>query len=151
MAFTLSSSAFIDNSSIPAQYTCDGHDISPPLSWKDIPVGTQSFVLFLDDPDAPAGVWDHWVLYNIPPNVAGLPENVKDLPAGTQVGKNSWQKASYGGPCPPDREHRYSFRLYALDTVLNLGNGMTKAKVEKAMQNHVLGSTELMGRYNRKR
>lgn len=120
MAFILESSAFNNGGSIPSKYTCDDDDISPPLSWRDAPTDTKSFVLIVDDPDAPVGTWDHWLLYNIPAATHELAENLTSAPDGAHGGKNSWGKTTYGGPCPPDREHRYFFKLYALDSKLNL-------------------------------
>lgn len=144
----LKSSAFKHESLIPIKYTCNGDDISPPLSWSDIPENTQSLVLICDDPDAPMGTWDHWVLFNIPPTIKGFKENIEDFPEEIQFGCNSWKRNDYGGPCPPDREHRYFFNLYALDTFLNLKNGASKDQVLKAMENHIMGQATLMGRYN---
>jgi len=149
MDLLLTSSAFQHNAVIPAKYSCDDQNISPPISWQNAPEGTKSFVLIVDDPDAPAGTWDHWVLFNVPANTTSLPENVADLPNGTQVGKNSWGKTNYGGPCPPRGTHRYFFKLYALDTVLDLPEGATKQQIEVAMMNHVLADAELVGKYQR--
>lgn len=148
----LKSSAFGYGQSIPVRYTCDGQDISPPLEWTDPPPGTQSFALIMDDPDAPVGVWDHWVLFNIPPETRSLPEGVPpdpDLAQGGRHGRNSWKRLGYGGPCPPGGTHRYFFRLYALDTVLNLSSGATKKDVLRAMEGHILAQAELMGTYRR--
>ncbi|MCI0401087.1 MAG: YbhB/YbcL family Raf kinase inhibitor-like protein [Gammaproteobacteria bacterium] len=156
MGLTLTSSAFSQNGTIPSQYTCDGKDISPALSWSDVPDGTESLVLIIDDPDAPDPAapkitWVHWVLYNIPPSVSGLPEaaSSKDLPGGTRQGLNDWKRTGYGGPCPPIGRHRYFHKLYALDVMLgNLGTP-TKAALEAAMAGHVLGKAELIGTYQR--
>lgn len=150
MALTLKSSAFTQGTSIPSQYTCDGADQSPPLSWSDAPKGTQTFVLILEDPDAPAGTWDHWILYNLPASTSELAENIKNFPTGTQIGQNSWGHQTYNGPCPPDREHRYFFNLYALNSSLALPNGASKKQVESALQNHILEKTQLMGYYVKK-
>jgi Raf kinase inhibitor-like YbhB/YbcL family protein len=158
MALTLTSSAFSQNGSIPAQYTCEGSDISPDLSWTDIPPKTKSLVLIVDDPDAPDPAaprltWVHWVLYNIPATATGMPQAVaaKALPAGTKEGLNDWKRTGYGGPCPPIGRHRYFHKLYALDVVLpDLGRA-TKADVEKAMKGHVLADTQLIGTYQKKR
>lgn len=147
--FKLSSSAFTANSQIPSRYTCDADNVSPPLAWEGVPNGTQSMVLILDDPDAPGGLWDHWLLYNIPSHLFSLTEDIKDLPAGIQVGKNSWGNAKYEGPCPPKGEHRYQFTLYALDSHLNLPNGVDRAQLGKAMKGHILEKTELITRYQR--
>lgn len=151
MSFTLSSTAFHEGNSIPSAFTCDGANHSPPLHWIDPPAGTQSFVLIMDDPDAPVGTWDHWILFNIPATTNSLAENIHALPNGTQTGRNSWGKNTYGGPCPPDREHRYFFKLYALDTTLRLTNGATKSAIEAAMKGHVLASATLMGKYERRK
>jgi hypothetical protein len=154
MAFQLKSSAFASGTLIPKIYTCDGEDISPPLEWSDPPAATQSFVLVCDDPDAPAGTWVHWVLYNIPRESSALPEGVPAdpvLPDGSRHVPNSWRRLGYGGPCPPSGRHRYFFRLYALDTVLFLEPGSPREKLIKAMQGHVLAKAELMGVYSRSR
>jgi Raf kinase inhibitor-like YbhB/YbcL family protein len=153
MALSLSSPAFQHQESIPGHYTCDGENVSPPLVWSGIPEGAQSLVLIMDDPDVPKniradGMWDHWVLFNIPTSVASLSENAKDF-SGALQGKNSGGKLGYTGPCPPDCQHRYFFKLYALDTSLNLPEGATKAEVEAACQNHILAQGELMGVYDR--
>lgn len=149
MTFTLSSTAFRHDSLIPDVYTCDGKDISPQLKWEGAPSKTQSFTLIMDDPDAPMGTWDHWIVFNIPAETKEFSENIKSLPSGTKVGTNSWGRSDYGGPCPPDREHRYDFKLFALDKTLDLPTGASKHDVLKAMKGHVLGETELMGRYDR--
>lgn len=158
MALKLTSSAFSHGGEIPAEYTCDGDDLSPPLAWEGIPEGTRSLVLIMDDPDAPdpdapKRIWVHWVLYNIPSSAASLPRDVRpaDLPEGTRVGLNDGGDAGYGGPCPPIGRHRYFHKLYALDVMLpKLGKGR-KADLEKAMDGHVVGSAELMGTYQRTR
>ena len=152
----LTSPAFHHNGAMPARFTCDGHDLSPELNWSDLPVGTKSLALIVDDPDAPDPraprmTWVHWVLYNLPPSATGLPEAVASaaLPAGTVEGLNDWGRTGYGGPCPPVGRHRYFHKLYALDIVLpNLGKP-TKAALEKAMQGHVLAQAELIGTYQR--
>lgn len=142
----LTSSAFTDGSSIPAKYTCDGEDIHPPLEFTDIPGEAKSLVLIMDDPDAPAGVWDHWIIYDMPPEAREIPEDAE--PAGVP-GMNSFRRGEYGGPCPPDREHRYIFTLYALDTMLRLPAGAAKADVERAMEGHILTQDQLIGLYRR--
>ncbi len=155
MALKLSSSAFGPNGNIPSKYTCEGADVSPPLSWTGSPP-VKSFALIVDDPDAPDPrapkmTWVHWVLYNLPPPASGLPEAVqkKSLPPGTREGLNDWKRTGYGGPCPPIGRHRYFFKLYGLDDVLpDLGNP-TKAQLEKAMQGHVLTQAELIGTYEK--
>jgi len=153
---TLTSTSFAYNDMIPARFTCDGQNISPALNWSGIPEGTQSLVLIVDDPDAPDPAapkmtWVHWVLYNIPPSSVGLTEGIaeKDLPQGTLQGINDWKRTGYGGPCPPIGTHRYFHKLYALDTVLPDLKHPTKAALEHAMKDHVLGQTELIGRYQR--
>ena len=153
MALTLTSSAFRPNQPIPARYTCDGEDVSPPLTWTGIPAGTRSLALIIDDPDAPdtkhpRQVWVHWVLYNLPPDCTWLAEAAA-LPPGTKVGRNDWQRADYGGPCPPIGRHRYFHKLYALDTVLPDLKHPTKSQLEQAMKGHVLAQAELVGTYER--
>ena len=152
-AFELKSTSFAAGSAIPALYTCQGKDISPPLAWSGAPNGTKSYVLICDDPDAPIVTWVHWVYYNIPPYVTSLPEaftkNEKPASGGIH-GKSSFGDFGYGGPCPPWGTHRYFFRLYALDTMLNLASGAKKKEVLKAMEGHVLGTAELMGTYKKK-
>ncbi len=152
MSFVIQSPAFEEGGSIPARYTCDGEDISPPLQWAGVPEGTRSLALIVDDPDAPDPaaprmVWVHWVLYNLPPDVQGLPEAVVALPPGTLEGINDWKRTGYGGPCPPVGRHRYFFKLYALDTVLPDLGEPTKAELLEAMQGHVIGEAVLMGTY----
>jgi Raf kinase inhibitor-like YbhB/YbcL family protein len=156
MSMTITSSSFPNNGAIPARHTCDGHDISPELFWTEIPEGTRSLVLILDDPDAPdpaapKRTWVHWVLYNIPPDAAGLSEGIAtaELPPGTREGLNDWHHTGYGGPCPPVGNHRYFHKLYALDTVLPDLKQPTKAALEKAMHDHIIGYAELIGRYQR--
>jgi Raf kinase inhibitor-like YbhB/YbcL family protein len=150
--FELTSPAFTQGNVIPTQYTCDGRDISPALAWGDPPEGTKSFALIMDDPDAPGGTWVHWVLFNIPPEARGLPE---DLPRDAQFadgslnGNNSWNRLGYDGPCPPSGTHRYFFKLYALDILLDLPSGTKKLQLTPAMEGHILGQLELMGIYFR--
>ncbi|HWO88274.1 MAG TPA: YbhB/YbcL family Raf kinase inhibitor-like protein [Gemmatimonadales bacterium] len=159
MPLTISSPAFAPGGAIPARYTCDDRDISPPLVWTGVPVGAKALALIIDDPDAPDPkapkvTWVHWVLYNLPPSSAGLPEGVRpaDLPAGTKEGINDWKRTGYGGPCPPVGRHRYFHKLFALDTVLpDLGRKATKADVERAMKGHILEQAELIGTYERGR
>jgi Raf kinase inhibitor-like YbhB/YbcL family protein len=156
MSLTLMSPAFTHQGHIPTSYTCEGDDLSPPLSWSGVPQNTKSFVLIVDDPDAPDPkapkmTWVHWVLYNIPASATELSEGTTKLPAGTREGLNDWKRTGYGGPCPPIGRHRYFHKLYALDTVLpDLGRA-TKADVEKAMKGHVLAHAELIGTYQKKR
>lgn len=143
----ITSAAFQDSGEIPRKYTCDGEGLMPPLAFEDVPKGAKSLVLIVDDPDAPMGTWDHWILFNIPADAKGIQEGKKE-PAWPH-GKNSWKRTAWGGPCPPDREHRYFFKLYALDSVLSLKEGATKAELEKAMEGHILAKAELVGRYRR--
>lgn len=153
MSFELTSAAFARGQPIPNKCTCDGADISPPLSWNDPPQGTQSFALIADDPDAPVGTWVHWVLYNLPGETRALPEAVPphaDLPDGSRHGRNSWRRVGYGGPCPPSGAHRYFFKLYALDTMLNLAAGASKKRLLRAMERHILAQAEVMGTYRRR-
>jgi len=156
MSLALSSPAFPAGGSIPALYTCEGEDISPPLAWADVPSGAQSLALIVDDPDAPdpaapKRVWVHWVLYNIPVAATGLPEGVvpADLPAGALEGTNDWPRVGYGGPCPPIGRHRYFFKLFALDCVLPDLQHPTKAALEVAMRGHILAQAELIGTYKK--
>jgi Raf kinase inhibitor-like YbhB/YbcL family protein len=152
LELALESAAFAPGESVPVVYTCDGQNISPPLAWGEPPDGTQSFALILVDPDAPAGTWVHWVLYNLLAGARGLPEAVPGetrLADGSLHGANSWGRPGYGGPCPPSGTHRYFFKLYALDTVLDLTPGANKAELERAMDRHILAYGELLGRYSR--
>ena len=152
MAIHMTSRAFTEGSVIPQKYTCDGEDVSPPLTWTGVPTGTRSLALICDDPDAPVGTWDHWVLYNIPGDAAGLPEGIPSDPildTGGVQGKNSWGRTGYGGPCPPSGTHRYFFKLFAMDTLLDLKSGATTSQLLEAMQGHILAQGELMGRYRR--
>lgn len=146
----LISSAFGNFEDIPAKYTAEGPDLSPPLRWQDAPEETRSFALIMDDPDAPHGTWDHWLIYNIPPAVSVLAEGIKDWPSGFQSCLNSWGITNYMGPNPPSGTHRYFFKLYALDTVLQLPEGATKPDLLKAMNGHVLADAVLVGHYKRK-
>ncbi len=156
MDMTISSPAFAHNAAIPARFTCQGSDVSPELAWRDVPPGTQSLALIVDDPDAPdpaapRTTWVHWLLYNLPADCSGLPEAVAALPAGCGEGINDWQRTGYGGPCPPIGRHRYFFKLYALDTrLLELGTP-TKAQLEQAMAGHVIAQAWLVGTYQKTR
>jgi Raf kinase inhibitor-like YbhB/YbcL family protein len=154
MTLKLTSTAFADGAAIPAKYTCQGDDISPPLDWSGAPADTQSLVLIVDDPDAPdpakpQRVWVHWVLYNLPPDSTGLAEGVAEdaVPMGTEGGLNDWGRTGYGGPCPPIGRHRYFHKLYALDIRLKGLTSPRKAQVEAAMQGHVIAEATLMGTY----
>jgi Raf kinase inhibitor-like YbhB/YbcL family protein len=147
MTLKITSPVFSEGETIPVKYTCDGSDLSPQMDLTAVPQGTQSLALIADDPDAPMGTCVHWVLFDLPPDLVSLPEGASGT--GTQ-GKNSSQSLSYGGPCPPKgAPHRYYFKLYALDSLLNLAEGATKAEVEKAMQGHILAQGQLMGKYGR--
>jgi len=153
MALELSSAAFSEGGSIPAQYTCDGRDISPPLAWRGIPRGTKSLALVCDDPDAPRGTWVHWVVFNLPPTATGLPEGVpprNDVPGGGLQGSNDFRKIGYGGPCPPGGTHRYVFTLYALDSGVKLPAGAAKTDLLAAIAGHVLAEGKLTGKYSRR-
>ncbi len=151
--FRLTSPAFEQGGGIPARYTCAGENVSPPLEWGEVPEGAKSLALICDDPDAPRGTFVHWVIFNIPPSAKGLAEGIPkepELSDGSIQGRNDFGEIGYGGPCPPPGPaHRYFFKLYALDTKLDLPPGATKAQVLQAMQGHVLAQTELMGRFAR--
>ncbi len=150
MPLKLTCPDFENKGKIPPKYTCDGQNSNPALKIEDAPKNTKCLVLIVDDPDAmkPAGkIWDHWVLWNIKPDTKEIKEN--SVPSGAVQGKNGSGENQYQGPCPPDTEHKYFFKLYALDTELNLQEGSTKSDVEKAMKNHILEKTELVGRYER--
>jgi len=152
MEIKITSSAFKEGEMIPEKYTCDGKDVSPPLSWTSVPDVTKSIALISDDPDAPMGTWVHWVLYDLPANIKELPENVppqRQLQNGAKQGTNDFRKIGYGGPCPPGGTHRYYFKIYALDKETGLGPGATKAELIKAMKGHILAEGQLMGKYKR--
>ena len=142
----LTSSAFVHNDAIPSEFTCDGADVSPPLTISDVPKNAKSLVLIMDDPDAPVGTWDHWVVFNMAPSTKQIAKGAE--PEGI-AGKNSWGRTGYGGPCPPSGTHRYFFKLYALDTELNLPEGSNKRDLEMAMQGHIIEKAELMETYRR--
>jgi hypothetical protein len=153
MALKLTSPAFPEGGAIPKQYTCDGKDVSPPLSWSGIPAGAKSLALVCDDPDAPSGVWVHWVAYNIPASTSGLPEALPardEIAGGGVQGKNDFRKTGYGGPCPPGGTHRYVFTVYALDSDVTLAAGATKAQLLAAVRGHVLAEGKLTGKYSRR-
>ena len=156
MSLKLASPAFDGNAAIPAQYTCEGEDVSPALTWSDVPEGTRSLALIVDDPDAPDPAapqltWVHWVLYNLPATSTGLPQGVKatQLPTGALEGQNDWKRTGYGGPCPPKGRHRYFHKLYALDVELPDLQQPDKARLLKAMEGHVIAQTELVGTYQK--
>ncbi len=145
---TITSSAFADGKAIPARYACDGPDISPPLAFGAVPDGTRSLALIVDDPDAPVGTWVHWVMWNVPADVHAVGEG--SVPAGAKQGVNDFRRNSYGGPCPPSGTHRYYFRLYALDTTLDLAPSTDRGALEKAMKGHIIAHGQLMGTYRRR-
>ncbi|MFC1938918.1 YbhB/YbcL family Raf kinase inhibitor-like protein [Chloroflexota bacterium] len=153
MVLSVSSSVFREGEVIPAQYTCQGQDVSPPLTWSQPPAGAQSLALIVDDPDTPAGVFTHWVIFSIPADSGGLPEAVPaqtELPSGALQGKNDFGRTGYAGPCPPSgRPHRYQFTVYALDSHLDLKAGASKEQLLSAMQGHILAQDRLTGRYQR--
>ena len=153
MTISIRSSAFEEGGMIPARYTCDGDDVSPPLAWEGLPEATRSIALIADDPDAPMGTWVHWVMWNVPAETKALAENIRpepELPDGSRQGITDFGRPGYGGPCPPGGTHRYYFKVYALDTTLDLPSGTRKADLLKAMDGHVLAEGQLMGRYSRR-
>ncbi len=152
------SAVFTEGAEIPARHTCEGDDVSPPLAWSGVPAGARSLALVVDDPDAPdpaapRTVWVHWVLYDLPPSAAGLPEGVARaaLPPGTREGLNDWHRTGWGGPCPPIGRHRYFFRLYALDAPLGDLGTPRRAALDRAMRGHVLAEAAVMGTYQKRR
>lgn len=144
----IESSVFINGGNIPARFTCDGEGINPDLTFKDIPKEAKSLALIVDDPDAPRGTWAHWVLWNISPNITVIKEN--STPTNAVVGANSWPNNNFGAPCPPSGSHRYFFKLYALDTILNISPSSKSEDLSTAMEGHILAEAELMGRYQKK-
>jgi len=153
MSIKITSTAFTEGQSIPDKYTCSGADISPPLAWNGAPASTKSFALIADDPDAPMGTWVHWVIYNLPSTATSLGENTPrspELSNGAKQGVNDFGKTGYGGPCPPPgKPHHYHFKIYALDTLLDLKPSTTKKELLKAISGHVLGEGQLIGTYQR--
>jgi Raf kinase inhibitor-like YbhB/YbcL family protein len=153
MSFVLQTEAFPEGGEIPAKYTCSGEDVSPALSWNDAPTATKSFVLLVEDPDAPSGTFTHWVVYDLPANARHLREGVAksdDVPGGGRQGRNDSRRIGYAGPCPPPgKPHRYVFKLFALDRMLDVASGAAKGEVESAMRGHVLAHAEFMGRFAR--
>ena len=153
MEIEITSEAFEDDGLIPAKYTCDGADVSPPLQWDGIGEDAKSIALICDDPDAPMGTFVHWVLFNLPADEKGLAENVppdKTLANGAKQGRSDFGRIGYGGPCPPSGTHRYFFKIYALDTKLDLSAGASKSQLVKAMEGHILGEGQLLGKYKRR-
>lgn len=147
MTIQMTSNAFNSGGTIPKRYTCDADNVSPPISWTSLPQGIKSLALIVDDPDAPGGIWVHWVLYNLPGELSGINEGVKNL---GMDGYNDFNKLGYGGPCPPKGStHRYYFKLFALDTLLDLKPGASKRVLERAMQGHILAQGQLVGKYAR--
>jgi Raf kinase inhibitor-like YbhB/YbcL family protein len=149
----LISPVFTHQKKIPEKYTCDSEDISPALKWESALLETEAFALIMDDPDASVGTWIHWVIYNIPAEINALGEAVprsKELPNGIKQGKNSWGRIGYGGPCPSSGTHRYVFKLYALDSILDLPSGLSEKSLLQALDGHILASAELIGLYKRK-
>ena len=152
MAIRVESPAFSEGGTIPRPHTCDGKDLSPPLSWSGVPQEAKSLALICDDPDAPGKAWVHWVVFDLPASLTGLPQGVpaqKTVPGGGLQGVNDFRKIGYGGPCPPGGTHSYAFKVYALDTEVALAAGATKADLERAMKGHVLAEGSLTGRYSR--
>lgn len=152
MTLTLTSNAFKHEAAIPARYTCTDADLSPELTWSGAPDATASFALIMDDPDAPGSTWVHWIVFNLPADTTTLPEGINsddDLPGDALHGQNSWRRSDYGGPCPPSGTHRYFFKLYALDSTLDLAPGATKTDVLAAMEGHILAETQLIGTYHK--
>jgi Raf kinase inhibitor-like YbhB/YbcL family protein len=152
MSIKVTSTAFKDGQMIPKQYTCDGANVSPPLSWSGVPANAKTIALIVDDPDAPGKTWVHWVVYDLPVSATALPENVpKDekLTGGGKQGTNDFRKIGYGGPCPPKGTHRYYFKLYALDIETSLNPGATKDQLLRASEGHVVAQGQLIGTYNR--
>lgn len=152
MDIKITSSAFENEGMIPAKYTCDGADVSPPLQWENIPEGAKSIALICDDPDAPMGTFVHWVVFNLPTDARQLDENVpseKTLPNGAKQGTSDFGRIGYGGPCPPSGTHRHFFKMYALDAQVDLEPGASKSELLKAMEGHIVAQGQLIGKYER--
>jgi len=152
MEIKITSPAFEEGGLIPAKYTCDGADVSPPLQWQGVPEGAQSIALISDDPDAPVGTWVHWVVYNLSADTKELAENIpadETLASGAKQGMTDFRRIGYGGPCPPGGTHRYFFKIYALETKLDLPAGAKKTDLLKAMEGHIIGQGQLIGKYKR--
>jgi len=153
MEIKVTSTAFKNGEMIPSKYTCDGQDISPPLKWEGVPDGAKSIALIGDDPDAPMGTWVHWLVYNLPPETRELEENIPvatHLENGAKQGVTDFRRVGYGGPCPPSGTHRYFFKVYALDTSIEASGMLDKAGLLKAMEGHIIGQGQIMGKYRRK-
>jgi Raf kinase inhibitor-like YbhB/YbcL family protein len=154
MALIVTSPSFKEGEMIPAKHTCDSYEVSPPLYWEGVPERAESVAVIVEDPDAPGGTWDHWVVFNLPPDFRGLSEDIEGTqgyPDSTKHGLNSWDRIGWGGPCPPSGTHRYQFRVYALDAMLALPNKSSKQDVVDAMRGHVLAEGLLTGRYARQK
>jgi len=154
VALKVTSGAFADGGMMAGKYTCDGENVSPPLAWSGVPGEAKSLALVCEDPDAPSGVWTHWVMFNVPVGLGSLAENVPpsgEMAGGGRQGRNDFGRTGYGGPCPPNGTHRYFFKLYALDALVSVEAGAKKDQLLKAMEGHVLGEGELMGKYERRR
>jgi len=152
MQIKITSPVFSNGSLIPSKYTCDGQNVSPPLQWQNVPAAAKSLAIICDDPDAPVGTWVHWVLYNLPPDTTQLAENIpadRILVSHANQGTNDFRKIGYGGPCPPSGTHRYFFKIYALDTTIDLQPGATKKQLLNAARGHIIGTGELIGKYSR--
>lgn len=152
MGIKITSSAFTDSGMIPSKYTCDGINVSPPLAWQTEANGIKSFVLICDDPDAPAGDWVHWIIYDLPAASREIKEDCnanRNLPDGALMGVNDFHKISYGGPCPPSGTHKYHFKIYALDKILHLNAGATKRTILEAMRGHIVDQGLMVGKYKR--
>lgn len=149
MTFVIKTTSFNHEAIIPIKYTCEGEDVSPPLEWRGSPNNTKSFVLIMDDPDAVLGTWTHWIIYNIPNDIKSLPEDIIFLPNPAKFGQNSWGKEIYSGPCPPSGEHRYYFKLYALNSYIEPQDKVNRINVEQLIKPYILAETILMGRYEK--
>lgn len=150
MAFTIKTTLFNDKGIIPTKYTCDEENIFPPLGWKDIPKDTQSFVLIIDDHDAPLGTWNHWLIYNIPNHITKLEENIQTIPNPAKLGRNSWGSKNYSGPCPPGVEHRYYFKLFAISILIESKDKVSRTNIEQLIKPYIIGEAVLMDRYEPK-
>lgn len=147
LTMKITSTAFENNQQLPVKYTCDGDDVNPPLNFMEVPAETESLVMIVSDPDAPGGTWVHWTIFNIDPKTTEIAEN--SIPGGARQGQNSWNKSAYGGPCPPSGTHRYFFKLFALDTKLDLDETAKSIDIEQNMDKHILAQAQLIGLYSR--